>query len=112
MNKPYVQWAQGRKITSIDQLPKNLQKDLYKFIAEYNPLKIYLVGSYANGEWIIEETPQFYKDEKKRIRYKNKISDLDIVVEPDPNINFYGSLHINPIKDSRVLLYDKTRDNV
>lgn len=111
MSKSYQEWIQSRKITSIDQLPTRYQDRLYEFIEVYCPDKIYLVGSFAEGDWIDEDTPQYYRDKKKQIKYKDKVSDLDIVVEPDPGIIFYEELHINPIKDERVLLYSKTKND-
>lgn len=98
MSKEFNEWKESRKVTSIDQLPSRLQDQLKEFIELYNPSKIWIYGSYYNGDWIDIDTPQYYRNLKKQIKYKDKISDLDIIVEPPIEITTFKDLHINQTK--------------
>lgn len=105
MSKEFNDWKESRKVTSFNGLPQSFQKELKEFICVYNPDDVYIMGSYANGDWITEDTPQYFKDLKKRIKYKNKVSDLDIIVEPDVGVYTFKSLHINQLKTTGVHIY-------
>ena len=105
VSKEFNDWKESRKVTSIEELPKTFQEQLNRFIELYKPLEIYLIGSYANGDWITKDTPQYFKDLKKRIKYKNKISDLDVIVKPDPGIRNFEDLHINQINIQGIKIY-------
>lgn len=111
MSKEFNDWKESRKVTRVNQLPETLQNELKEFIEIYDPTTIYLIGSYANGDWITEDTPQYFKDLKKKIKYKDKISDLDIIVEPDVGIYTFKNLHINQIKTVGIPIYGNHKFN-
>lgn len=107
MISQFNKWINSRKIRSIEDLPEQFQKELKEFIALYKPDKIYLVGSFYNGDWITDKTPQKFRELKKQVKYKDKLSDLDIVVEPDIDLTNYKSIHINKMQISnKALIYD------
>lgn len=103
--KEFKSWKEARKVTNIKQLPLHLQTQLQEFIELYNPKRIELVGSFANGDWVTEDTPQYYKDLRTKITYKTKISDLDIKVYPTLEITTYKDIHINPMDITGVTIY-------
>lgn len=108
MSREFNEWKQSRQVTSFEGLPLKFQDQLKEFISKYNPDQVRIYGSYANGDWIDENTPQYYQDLKYKIKYKNKISDLDIIVIPNPGVTNFKDLHIGPIQDTGILIYEKT----
>ena len=105
MSKVFNEWKESRKINSIPELPLKFRDQLDRFIKKYHPTKITLIGSFANGDWITEDTPQYYRNLKRQIKYKDKISDLDIIVEPHPGISNFDDIHINQVRTKGTIIY-------
>lgn len=90
----FNEWKNSRKVSSFEELPIKFQEQLKEFIEIYKPITIWLFGSYANGDWITKDTPQRFVALKKRYKYKDKISDLDVFTDPPMSIQ-YKDVHIS-----------------
>lgn len=71
-----------------------------------NTEKVYLLGSYANGDWVDEQTPEWFKDFRRSIGKRKHISDVDFYVEPwvPPIEGEYDVLDFP--RGSQILIYD------
>ena len=83
----YEKWRRARikndwkKLPSIDK--QKIEIALNKLLIKYPQVtKVWLTGSYANGDYINEFMPSYYLDLKKKVKGKSKISDVDFVTEP------------------------------
>lgn len=87
----YEQWKSSQRKEDPYHLPisHTLKWIVQKILKEAPDTKtIYLTGSYASGSYITEDTPQQFRELKRRVKNKSNISDIDIVIEPyyDPQI--------------------------
>lgn len=84
-----------------------LVKERLRLLLNNNPgiTKVYLTGSYANGDWVDESTPQWFRDFRKSIGKVKIISDVDFYTEPQvESTEFYD---ITPhMRGNSILIYD------
>lgn len=70
--------------------------------------KVWLIGSYANGDWNDEDTPLWFRQYRERIGKKPGYSDVDFITEPyvEPDYEHYD---IQPGgRAGKILIYDNT----
>lgn len=75
----YRQWMKSR-----EGIIQPIVKEKLNILLKNNPAveKVYLAGSYLRGDWIDENTDNFYVELKAKVIGKKKISDVDFVTEP------------------------------
>lgn len=68
--------------------------------------RVCLVGSYANGTWVDETTPQWFKDYRVSIGKRKRVSDVDFYTEPwvPPSEGDYDILDY--LRSKKILIYD------
>lgn len=77
-------------------------------LLENNPSvrKVWLIGSYANGDWCDEATPEWFRKFRESIG-KTGLSDIDFITEPQVESN--GLYDIQPgSRQGKILIYDNT----
>lgn len=75
--------------------------------------KVYLVGSYANGDWINQDTPQWFIDYRKSIGKVKEVSDVDFYTVPAvPSSREYDVLSYLIPRGRKILLYDNGQTKV
>lgn len=91
----YLRWAEikaNRKHTYWDELPHGVQERLLllkKIINMYdNKAEIRLIGSWVSGTWVDADTSVEILSLRKKITGKQGMSDIDIAVKSDQDINF------------------------
>lgn len=97
-------------INSRKGLIKPIVKEALAQLVKANPkvCKVYLTGSYANGHWVDNSTPQWFRDFRKSIGLTKEISDVDFYTEPQvPGTEYYD---IVPHKrGNSILIYDNSK---
>lgn len=68
-------------------IPDIVFEKLQILLQDYPETKqVYLVGSYANGSYVDDMTPEYFKEWRKRTKGRIKNSDVDFYILPTPKI--------------------------
>lgn len=72
--------------------------------------KVYLIGSYANGDWIDADTPQWFREFRQS--YKPGESDVDFYTEPLVELTEDYDIvpHLN--RGNNILIYDNGKTKI
>lgn len=73
--------------------------------------KVYLTGSYANGDWIDEDTPQWFIDFRKQYK-KEGISDVDFYTEPKVESTEHYDIALHKSRGKSILIYDNSEATI
>lgn len=88
--RQYNEWRESRAPSSITDLPEKIQDVIGKILENHPEITdMWVCGSYASGSWIDENTEDVYKDLKKEVKRKCKISDLDLIIKPNVFLGEY-----------------------
>jgi len=82
----------SRRPRRLEDLPKAIIKVLEDIAKKVDRLVV--CGSYASGAWIDNDTPDFFVDLKKRVKGKNKTSDLDLIVYPEIELKYHIAIDL------------------
>lgn len=108
----FEKWRRSRQVFKLERLPnyeqEKIKQALEKCLTD-NPqvTKVYLTGSFANGDYINEFTPGYYFDLKKKVTGKAKISDIDFVTVPTVVKNTPHYDLVTDQKKNKILLWEK-----
>lgn len=114
----YDYMCSQRRYKEINQFPKEVQEkilfSLKKVLYLYPDIeKIWLVGSFAKGDWVDESTyndmPEFV-ELRNKVKGKEKLSDIDLLTEPMKIKRIEGSPKIDLCAADtphKILLYDE-----
>lgn len=81
----------GRGFTSFEALPQKVQdrclriKEVARNMAAN--AQVYLIGSWINGDWVDEQTPEELREVRYKIKKRKENSDIDVVIHSDPYIS-------------------------
>lgn len=70
--------------------------------------KVFLIGSYANGDWDDKDTPAYFRKYRERIGKRAGYSDVDFITDPyvEPDREHYD---VQPGgRAGKILIYDNT----
>lgn len=87
------------------KIHSKVKEALIKLLYENNVDKVYLVGSYANGDYIDEQTPEWVKEYRRSFGKRDTLSDVDFYTIP--KIKPTEDYDIVPeYRNSAILVYD------
>lgn len=69
--------------------------------------KVYLIGSYANGDWVDENTPEWFRIYRRSIGKNKYPSDIDFVTEPIVESTEYYDIQPSG-RGENMIIYDNT----
>lgn len=88
--RQYNEWKRWRKPGKFTDLPEKVRGVIYKILENHPEITaMWVCGSYASGSWIDEYTWNVYMDLKKEVKGRAKISDLDLIIEPNIELGEY-----------------------
>lgn len=88
--RQYNEWRERRKPGEFTDLPEKVQVIIGKILENHPEITdMWLCGSYASGSWIDETTSEVEKTLKKEVKGRCKISDLDLIINPNVLLGEY-----------------------
>lgn len=105
-----------RVVDSVEKFPSEIRdtvKAAFEYIYQtYGVTEIKLRGSWAKGEWVTENTDEGFKYLREKIRFKNKVSDIDLSAAGIPHHDFFefNGLKIDLLPDNSsegILIWSK-----
>lgn len=71
-------------INSRDGTKEHTVKEALKMLIHNNPFvsKVYLMGSYAKGDWLDKDTPEWFRKFRSTYKPDKEQSDVDFYTEP------------------------------
>lgn len=86
----YNEWRGSRAPSGFADLPEKIQGIIGKILENHLEITdMWVCGSYASGSWIDENTEDSYKELKREVKGKSKISDLDLIIKPEVFLGEY-----------------------
>ena len=101
-----VEQARAFVLSRRGKITKHVKDTLSLLTARHPEIrKVVLVGSYANGDWIDSDTPQWFIDYRKSTGKKISVSDVDFYTEPLVQSTSEYDIQQTP-RGNKILIYD------